>query len=510
MIPVLETWSVRADIPVSHLLMPMVTSVIVGGLVTIIGTSTSLVVQGLAGSTSLGFFEIGALGAPFSVITIVFLIIVGPYLLPKTGAAKVRAKQWYAWHRVPPKSPLIGTALMRSTLVKVPGAEVLWCKPAEEARAHFVPDCKGELNLRDNFLDILSRPVAVDDLICFVGVAACIEDIPGLEICWLSGSQLHGFSFFEMHLSDAYPNVPLKVRKFNTEFRCRVRRIIRNGEVLHLGSGSIRDGSAKIEAGDRLILEGGFSVLHLRRDPRVRHVEELDYTAGKVQSSVPLARQLHPFIAVLTLLAIVVLNATAVFTIYEAAAMGIILLLITDTMNWKDIVNAIPGNLMLMICYAFALAAAMNKSGLGAIIGDSFAKAFVGHTYVQLLGIYLCATIVTAIAPNSAAATIVFPIVTNMAKAGGFNVLAGIYCLMIAASADFMTPFGYQVNLMIQQPGSYMFVDYIKLGVPVTLIGLFICPLIAMYVWPLVPDCVAGVGVNCTNMTIANLTNATA
>jgi di/tricarboxylate transporter len=239
----------------------------------------------------------------------------------------------------------------------------------------------------------------------------------------------------------------------------------------------------------------------------VKYVDELDFSVGKVQSTLPLARQLHPFIAVFTLVAIVILNATALFTIYEAPAMGIILLLITDTMNWKDIVSAIPGNLMLMICYAFALAAAMNKSGLGAIIGESFATAFVGHPYVQLLGIYLCGTIVTAVAPNSAAATIVFPIVTNMAKTGGFNVLAGIYCLMISASADFMTPFGYQVNLMIQKPGSYTFVDYIKLGLPVTLIGLFICPLIAMYVWPYVPGCSAGM--NCTNATFANMTNST-
>jgi hypothetical protein len=100
------------------------------------------------------------------------------------------------------------------------------CKPCDDNCAHFVPDCKGELNLQDTFLDIMTRPISVDDMVCVVGVEECICDIPGLEICWLSGSQLHGFTFFEMHLDDAYPSTPMKVRAFNAEFRCRVRRFV--------------------------------------------------------------------------------------------------------------------------------------------------------------------------------------------------------------------------------------------------------------------------------------------
>ncbi len=80
-----------------------------------------------------------------------------------------------------------------------------------------------------------------------------------------------------------------------------------------------------------------------------------------------------------------------------------------------------------------------------------------------------------------------FPVVVNMARSGGFSLLAGIYCMMIASSADFMTPFGYTTNLMIQKPGGYKFLDYIKLGGPVTVIGLFLCPALAMWVWPYDP-----------------------
>jgi hypothetical protein len=145
-----------------------------------------------------------------------------------------------------------------------------------------------------------------------------------------------------------------------------------------------------------------FDILHYQTDVRFASVAELEFTVGKVQSSLPLISVMHPFIAVLVLLMIVVLNATGVFSIYEAAAIGIIVLLVTDTMSWKDVYTAIPGNLMLMICYSFALAAAMTKSGLGQLIGQGFAIAFSGNQYIQLFGLYLCTPIVTAITPNSA------------------------------------------------------------------------------------------------------------
>jgi di/tricarboxylate transporter len=88
----------------------------------------------------------------------------------------------------------------------------------------------------------------------------------------------------------------------------------------------------------------------------------------------------------------------------------------------------------------------------------------------------------------------------QVAASGAIDLRAGLYCLMVASSADFLTPFGYQCNLMIQKPGGYSFLDYTKLGLPVTLIGLVLCPLIAMFVWPLQaasPLCLS----NCTNAT---------
>jgi len=503
MIPVIQTWATRTGIPVSRLLMPMSFCVILGGVCSLVGTSTNLVIQGLASTTDLGFFDVGVLGGPYTVIGIFYCVAVVPYMLPD-HSEKYYVSQVYAWHKITTDSPHVGKPLIETKLIALTAAELLWLKPAEEPVAHLVPDCKGEVTEADSCLPILTRKVQVGDLLCYIGRRECIEDIPGMSITWYAGSQLEYLSFFEMRLSDTFPDTPLTVREFNTMFKCRVRRISHNGQFLHFGSGQVRGGTAIVSPGDVTIVEGGFELLHLQRDPRFKGVSELAYTVGKVQSTLPYVADAHPFIAVASLLLVIIMSVTTHYTIYEAATLSIIMLLITDTMNWHDIYTAIPGNLMIMICYSFSLAKAMDNSGLAALFGDSFSQAFAGSPYVQLLGIYMLANVITAIAPNSATATIVYPIVQNLAKQGRFSILAGIYCLMIASSADFLTPFGYQCNLMVQKPGNYKFADFTKFGLPLTIIGLIMCPGIANVAWP-VPTCNFTVA-NCTNISYVNQT----
>jgi hypothetical protein len=413
MIPILEKWSVRADIPISHLLMPMSFSVILGGLVTVIGTSTSLVVQGLAYPVPLGFFSVGALGAPFCVLGVLFLILFGPFLLPTVKGPRTHVTPVYAWHSLGPDSPHLGKTLLDASLHNVPGAELLWLKPADEEDAHFVPDLKGELSERDRHLPVLQHRLLEKDQLCFVGLRECVEDIDGTRVAWFSGSQLVGLSFFELQLSPDFSS-NVSVYQVNALFGFRVRRIYRDGLVLHLGSGLVRDGVAMVCPGDVLIVEAGYQLLHLQRDPRFVSVVELQFSTGRVQSTLPWAPKLHPFLSVLTLLLIVVFNALGFLSIYKLAAVGIAVLVAADLMSWRDVVQAIPGNLMIMICLSFSLAAAMEKSGLSKLIGSSFASTFAGSAYGQLLGLYLCATLVTALAPNFATATIVYPIVTQV------------------------------------------------------------------------------------------------
>ncbi len=185
MIPMMEVWSIRAEIPVSQLLMPMSFSVILGGLCTIIGTSTNLVIQGLAGrSVDLGFFTVGAMAAPFAVLGLTFMVLFGPWLLPKNSDHRTYIRRSFAWHLVGARSPFIGQALIDCKLSRVPGAELLWMKFVDDSAAHSVPDLKApgskDLLSDESTAFVLQRPVTEGDMLLYVGVGECIEEMHGV------------------------------------------------------------------------------------------------------------------------------------------------------------------------------------------------------------------------------------------------------------------------------------------------------------------------------------------
>ncbi len=498
MIPVMEVWSIRAEIPVSQLLMPMSFSVILGGLCTIIGTSTNLVIQGLAGpNIDLGFFTVGALGAPFTVLGLAFMFIFGPWLLPANTGYRTYIPRTFAWHRVPARSPFLGQALYDCKLARVPGAELVWIKFADERHAHSLPNLKAPL-IKEEALATKQGSVAHElqegDLLLYVGVEECIEEMHGLTRMPNVDVTLDKLAFFELSLSDSF--VATTVADFEQQFFCRMRLLSRNGNPEHT--------AVDVQPRDVLVVEGDFELLHLHYDLRFTSVREVPVAAAPQLNPAPsLVRRLHPWIALLVLVFVVTVNAVGLFDLYFAACIGILALLVTGIMNWSEVIAAIPGNLLLMIAYSFALAAAMTNSGLGALLGQSFAIAFSSSPYVQLLGIYLVTNIITAVASNAASAAIMFPIVVDYAKTSGLSIYAGLYIIMVASSADFNTPFGYQTNLMVQKPGGYKFADYPKLGFPISLIGLFVVPGIAVAIWPPTATCVPSAFVNCT---IANST----
>ncbi len=287
----------------------------------------------------------------------------------------------------------------------------------------------------------------------------------------------------------------MTIEDFNRLFDCRVRLLSRNGFSKH--------GVVEVLPCDVLIVEGDFELLHLHYDPRFASVVEVPVAETPQLNPAPsLVRQLHPWIALLVLAFVVVVNAVGLFDLYFAACIGILVLLISGIMNWSEVIDAIPGNLLLMIAYSFSFAAAMTNSGLGVLLGESFAIAFSSSPYVQLMGIYLVTNIITAVASNAASAAIMYPIVVSYSRTSGLSIYAGLYMIMIASSADFCTPFGYQTNLMVQKPGGYRFADYPKLGFPITLIGLFLCPGIAVLIWP--PSCVPSALVNCSMMNLTS------
>ena len=419
MIPMLETWSIRAEIPVSQLLMPVSFSAILGGVCTIIGTSTNLVIQGLAGSSvDLGFFQVGALGVPFTVLGLTFMIVLGPLLLPKQTNERQYIPRVFAWHIVPPGSWYIGQKVRESKLSRMPGAELVWLKPSSGSDAFSVPDYKKDDEAREE----QSHEIAAGDMLLFVGVEDLLEDVHGLvratEVEWT----LEGLAFFELYLSDMFEEC--SVLEFNELFQCNVRFINRHGKTLH--------GLTDIKPEDVAFVEGKFELLHYSFDCRFKKVLEVRRAKTTQLNPAPsMVRRLHPWIALVGLTFVVVTNAAGLFSLYFAASITILVLVITGILNWKEVIRAIPGNLLLMIAFSFAMAAAMTNSGLGTLLGESFAIAFSYSPYVQLLGIYLVTNIITAVTSNAASASIMYPIVLSLSQTTTLNISAGLFIIMV-------------------------------------------------------------------------------
>lgn len=493
MIPVLGAWSIKAKLAVSRLLMPMSFSVTLGGLLTIIGTSTNLVVQALAGpNVPLGFFQIGALGAPFTVLGVTYVLICAPFLLPREGDEKEYIPCVYAWHVVPLGSKYVGQTVSNSTIAQVSGAELMWVKAADSELAVSVPDLKAPLeDPQEAHLPILSRVIQPGDMLLFIGVKECVHDITDLTLLQ-SDNRLGKLAFFEVYLPKEFPLSPVK--HFGQMFGCRVRLVFRHGFSKHQ--------EKNVVGGDVLLVESRYDILHFNTDGRFGQVKEVPAVVPHIHHpTLPLIRKLHPWIALVVLLSVVVLNAVGLLLLYEATGLGTLVLLMTGVLNWSDVLNAVPGNILLMTAFSFSLAAAMTNSGIATLLGQSLAIAFSAGPYVQLLGIYIAANALTAIASNAAAAAIMYPIVVKLAQSGTISLYAGLYTIMIAASADFLTPFGVETNLMVKAPGGYKFGHYTKFGLPLTLLGIALTPALASVIWPVVPINLLVNGTNVTNTT---------
>lgn len=173
MIPFLQTWSIKAGIPLTMLLMPMSFAVILGGLCTIIGTSANLVIQGLAQPLDLGFFTVGAMAGPYCIVGVAYLIIVAPLVLPKkTTAAHI--SQIFAWHKVAKNGRLTGQKVEDVAAFKDPGSTLLWIKYAEESNARMVPGLKGK-RTEEGDQDVLTHQLSKGDMLLVVGFPGCVE-----------------------------------------------------------------------------------------------------------------------------------------------------------------------------------------------------------------------------------------------------------------------------------------------------------------------------------------------
>ena len=472
MIPAVQEWAKRLQLPPSRLLLPLSYATILGGTCTLIGTSTNLVVNGLMlehGMAGFGLFDISGLGLALFSGGALFMVLFGQRLLPLRQALSQQldnCREYRVEMTVPEGSALQNKSIQQSGL---------------RALAH------GRLTeiLRDNHTWMVPAPEMMlrpGDRLAFVGAPECVRELqcirgvrPAHDTRQL-GLASHRLQLVEVVIGPGFPGLGQSVREsaFGTRYRATILGISRSGQRL---AGRVRD--VVLHSGDTLLLQTDDSFVEqyqFRRDFML--TSPLTDSTPPDFSKAPLALAL--------LLAMVVANATGLLDVLQAAFLAGAALLATGCVSITQARQNLSVNLpvLLVIGASCALGAAVQQSGTARWLVDLlFASG--GHApWAALLGVYLLTALCTELITNNAAAVLMFPLAVTVAGQLGVDATPFIVAVMFAASASFLTPIGYQTNLMVMGPGGYRPLDYVRFGLPLAVVACVISVVLIPLFWP--------------------------
>jgi di/tricarboxylate transporter len=458
LVPQVSAWARRHGKPVALYLLPISFAAILGGMVTLVGTSTNLIVSGMleeAGQEPLGMFEMTGVGGVVAVLGLVAVALLAPRTL--------RVRQ----------GPLESfDAAFREYAVEM---EVEAGGPVDGATV----ESAGLRHLQGVFLARIGRedgvvaPVAPDevlrgrDLLGFVGRADLVVDLQAVRGL-RSAEHKHAerfrdarHNFVEAVISPISPLVGQTLAEcdFREQYGAAVLAIHRAGD-------RIRDklGTVRLRAGDTLLLlaDQGF---------RGRWRDRRDFLlVANLDGALPVGSR-RGMLVLATAAAVVTLAAIGVLPVLKGALIGAVVMVATGTLTPNEARSALNLDVLIVIAAAFGLGAAIEQSGLAAMLaGGLVVPSQVLGTSGALLAVVLSTILLTELITNNAAAVMMFPVAQATALAAGGDPRSFAIAVALAASASFLTPIGYQTNTMVYGPGGYRFLDYGRLGAPVTVI----------------------------------------
>lgn len=472
LLPEVREWARSRGIAASRLLIPLSYAAILGGVCTLIGTSTNLVVDGLlrqSGRPGLEFFTISPLGIPFAVTGILFVLAFGRALLPDRprGAMPLAdPRSFTAVFGVDPAGPLVGRRLGD---VSVPDLRVL--NPIEIERGDaLVPAPRPDEVLR-----------AGDRLVVHaaMGEVQALERTPGLVPV-----ADHPFTrdgnrrrvLLELVVSDHCPLVGQVVGTgtFRRLYDGAIVAIARHGERVV----ARREGGWLLAAGDTLLVEASDDFLAL-------HLSNPDFYLVTSRGRVEPAGPWHRPLSVALFLLMIACAATGVATMFQAALGAAVLFLASGIITWRQAQTDVDWSVLLVIATSFGLSAALEESGAAAGVAAAIVALGGSSPWLTLALLYLATVVTTEIVSNNAAAALMLPIALSAAAALGIDYMGYVVVIMVGASAGFATPIGYQTHMMVYGAGGYRFSDFVRIGVPLGLTLAALVIAIAPILWPL-------------------------
>ncbi|SFH81498.1 Di-and tricarboxylate transporter [Tindallia magadiensis] len=459
-IPIIRNWSTQYNISPSKFLIPLSYVSMFGGILTLIGTSTNLVVSGMLqefGHEPMGMFEITKVGLPLALLGMAYLLFYGYKYLPDNqdllASAKQNFKEYLVTFQVENGSRVVGKTIERAGLRNLKG---LYLFEIIRKKEKIYPVTPTEVLQEEDKLiftgqiDTIVQLQAIDGL----KLLSSAEDFSEL---FKSGEA----NIVEAVVSTDFPflNQSIKESNFRSHYNAAVVAVVRQGERINEKIGKI-----VLKPGDTLLLLAHQHFINQWDGSKdfylVSQKENEDVlTPGKAK------------IAVGSFLMLILLASTGILSTFHASLLALSVIMFTRTISVKEAFKSISWDTLLVIAFSFGIGNALINTGAAALVagGLIYGVAPLGPIGV-LLAVYFVTNVFTAIITNNAAAVLAFPIAYAASVQLDLNPMPFAIAVAVAASSCFATPFGYQTNLMVYGPGGYTFKDFMKVGLPLNVL----------------------------------------
>ncbi|PMM41575.1 SLC13 family permease [Vibrio splendidus] len=433
----------------SKLLIPLSYAAILGGTLTLIGTSTNLIINSFvedAGLPSLSFFAPTLIGLAVLVGGVLILIPLS-YFLPSYDDGSQDDLPYFLEARVEPGSPLVGRSVSENNLRAL----------RKLFLAEVIRDGKTTASIDPDFI------LQARDRLLFCGdveSVATLQEIQGLTL--FGQHHLNGQSFVEVVVSSSasFCNKTLKTSQFRDRFDAVVVAIRRGHERLEGGLGNIT-----LTAGDTLILVPGKRF----EEQRQQHNKEF-VLMNDLDSSAKLDADKSTFV-LLGFASVIGLSLVDAVPIIKGLAGFLLLLVAFGVVQLGELRRRFPVDIVVIVGSALSIAQLMISSGLSERMGLMFIDAFNGWgVFGALVATYFMTLVLTELVTNNAAAALSFPIGYSMAVGYGVDPMPFIMAVLFGASASFISPYGYQTNLLVYSVGNYHITDYLRIGIPISIV----------------------------------------